>query len=62
MIADILADTKEEVRCGVESFQKMCVPEPEQLFHYTYATMPPELQEQKEEFLSIIGKNMQPAR
>ena len=62
VIADVLADTTEEVRCGVESFQKMCVPEPEKLFDYTYATMPPELQEQKEEFLSIIGKNMQPAQ
>jgi pyruvate dehydrogenase E1 component alpha subunit len=48
-------EAEEEVRCGVEEFEKLCVPQPEQVFDYTFETMTPELQEQKDEFLSFIG-------
>ena len=47
----------EEVKRGVKEFEKLCVPQPEKIFDYTYATITPELQEQKDEFLSSIGVN-----
>ena len=62
LIGDIHKGAEDEVRRGVECFQKMCVPDPTILFDYTYATMPPELQEQKDEFLAMIGANAQPVQ
>ncbi len=58
-IADIRKDVDQEVKRAVESFEKMCVPAPEKLFDYTYETLPPELQEQKQEFLALVGANEQ---
>ena len=55
LMEDIRTDAAEEVRRGVESFESMCVPRPEELFDYTYETMPAELAEQKEEFLAILA-------
>ncbi len=54
-IDGIRQEAEEEVRLGVEEFQSLCVPQPEKLFDYTFETLPPELQEQKDEFLSLIG-------
>ncbi len=56
-IQDTRKNVEEEVRRGVEEFGKLCVPQPEKIFDYTYATITPELQEQKDEFLSSIGVN-----
>ena len=58
-IADIRKELEEEVLRGVKSFEKMCVPAPEKLFDYTFETLPPELQEQKEEFLALVGASEQ---
>ncbi len=55
LIEDIRKNVVEEVRRGVEEFEKLCVPQPEKIFDYTFATITPELQEQKDEFLSSIG-------
>lgn len=55
LIEDVRKDAEEQVKRGVESFEKMCVPKPEKMFDYTYATMPPELQEQKAEFLAYLA-------
>ncbi len=54
-IQDTRKNAEEEVRRGVEEFEKLCVPQPEKIFDYTFATITPELQEQKDEFLSSIG-------
>ena len=56
-IQDTRKNVEEEVRRGVEEFGKLCVPQPEKIFDYTFATITPELQEQKDEFLSSIGVN-----
>ena len=41
----------EELTRGLELFESQCVPKPEVMFDYTYATLPAELAEQKQEFL-----------
>ena len=56
-IQDTRKNVEQEVRRGVEEFEKLCVPQPEKIFDYTFATITPELQEQKDEFLSSIGVN-----
>ena len=56
-IEDMRKNADEEVKRGVKEFEKLCVPQPEKIFDYTYATITPELQEQKDEFLSSIGVN-----
>lgn len=55
LIDEIRADAQEQVRRSVESFVTMCVPEPEKIFDYTYAEMPAELKEQREEFMQILA-------
>ncbi len=55
MVADIRKDADEGVKRGVAAFEKLCVPKPRQMFDYTFATLPAELQAQKEEFLSYLA-------
>jgi pyruvate dehydrogenase E1 component alpha subunit len=55
LIEEIRKDVQEEVRRGVELFERQCVPKPEVMFDYTYANMPADLAEQKQEFLRALA-------
>lgn len=57
VVDDIRKDVVDEIHRAVERFDKMCVPNPRVIFDYTYADMPAELQEQKQEFLALLASN-----
>ncbi len=56
---EIEHDAVEQVRQAREKYESLAVRRPEEIFDFTYAEMPPELDEQKQEYLRDLKRRME---
>ena len=55
-IEKVATECEQEVLAGRERFRELAKANPRDVFDYMYETLPPELQEQKQEYLTKLDR------
>jgi pyruvate dehydrogenase E1 component alpha subunit len=56
-VAEIESEIEERVADAIDAAEAEPRPEPDQMFEHTYAELPPQLREQRDEFLETVEKH-----